>query len=248
VRATDSRTLPGKARNEPAALLGLGAGGVVEAYTQAHFERARVRDAAFAASLAKVSAVYDKAAAEIRGNHMIVITKNGEFSRCKKLQNCDIGDEINIPERNMRSIYKNLTAVAACFLILIMLSSGVYAYYTPYSYISVDMNPSLELYVNRFDRVIEVHAFNDEALQIIKASEGIKNKNVSVALEKILDNAEEAGYLKKDVENSLMIVVSSKNKKEEAVLIDKMSKTSSEVLSNLSSNYEVILEKTTSIK
>ena len=181
--------------------------------------------------------------AEVRGNHMIVIAKNGDFSRCKKLPNCNIGDEINIPERNMKSIYKNLTAVAACFLILIMLSSGVYAYYTPYSYVSVDMNPSLELYVNRFERVIEVHAFNDEALQIIKASKGIKNKNVSAALEQILGNAEEAGYLKKDAENSLMIVVSSKNSKQEAILIDKMSKTSTEVLSNISSNYEVIMEK-----
>lgn len=182
--------------------------------------------------------------AEIRGNHMIVIAKNGDFSKCKKLPNCDIGDEINMPERNMRSIYKNLSAVAACFLILIMLSSGVYAYYTPYSYVSVDINPSLELYVNRFDKVIGVHAFNEEAVQIIKTSKGIKNENVSVALEQILDNAEEAGYLKKDVENSVMIVVSSKNTKEETALIDKISKTSTAVLSGISSNYEVILEKT----
>ncbi|MDF2592671.1 MAG: hypothetical protein K0S75_2137 [Clostridia bacterium] len=182
--------------------------------------------------------------AEIRGNHMIVIAKNGDFSRCKKLPNCNIGDEINIPERNMRSIYKNLSAVAASFLILIMLSSGVYAYYTPYSYVSVDINPSLELYVNRFDRVIGVHAFNDEAEQVIKSSEGIKNENVSVALEEILDNAEKAGYLSKDAENSVMIVVSSGNKKEETALIDKMSKTSTAVLSSINSNYEIILEKT----
>jgi hypothetical protein len=182
--------------------------------------------------------------AEIRGNHMIVIAKNGDFNRCKKLPNCDIGDEINIPERNMISIYKNLSAVAASFLILIMLSSGVYAYYTPYSYVSVDINPSLELYVNRFDKVIGVHAFNEEAVQIIDASDGMKNKNVDAALEQILNEAEDAGYLDKDGENNVMIVVSSKNAKEEAALIDKMGKTSTAVLSNISSNYEVILEKT----
>jgi hypothetical protein len=182
--------------------------------------------------------------AEIRGNHMVVITKNGDFNRCRKLPNCDIGDEINIPERNMISIYKNLSAVAASFLILIMLSSGVYAYYTPYSYVSVDINPSLELYVNRFDKVIGVHAFNEEAVQIIEASDGMKNKNVDDALELILNKAEDAGYLDKDGENNVMIVVSSKNAKEEAALIDKMGKTSTAVLSDISSNYEVILEKT----
>jgi hypothetical protein len=182
--------------------------------------------------------------AEIHGSHMIVIAKNGDFSRCKKLPNCDIGDEINIPERNMKSVYKNLTAIAASFLILIMLSSGVYAYYTPYSYVSVDINPSMELYVNRFDKVIGVHAFNEEAAQIIKASNGMKNKNVDDALEQVLNKAEEAGYLKKDGENTVMIVVSSENKKEEADITNKMSKTSTDVLSKLSGDYEVILEKT----
>ena len=182
--------------------------------------------------------------AEIRGNHMIVIAKNGDFSKCRKLPNCDIGDEINIPERNMRSVYRNLSAVAASFLILIMLSSGVYAYYTPYSYVSVDINPSLELYVNRFDKVIGVHAFNEEAQQIIKSSEGIKNKNVDDALEQILGSAEDAGYLKEYGENTVMIVVSSGSTKEEKVIAEKMSKTSSAVLSKISSDYEVILEKT----
>jgi hypothetical protein len=182
--------------------------------------------------------------AEIHGSHMIVIAKNGDFSRCKKLPNCDIGDEINIPERSMKSVYKNLTAIAASFLILIMLSSGVYAYYTPYSYVSVDINPSMELYVNRFDKVIGVHAFNEEAAQIIKASNGMKNKNVDDALEQVLNKAEEAGYLKKDGENTVMIVVSSENKKEEADITNKMSKTSTDVLSKLSGDYEVILEKT----
>jgi hypothetical protein len=144
----------------------------------------------------------------------------------------------------MKSVYKNLTAIAASFLILIMLSSGVYAYYTPYSYVSVDINPSMELYVNRFDKVIGVHAFNEEAAQIIKASNGMKNKNVDDALEQVLNKAEEAGYLKKDGENTVMIVVSSENKKEEADITNKMSKTSTDVLSKLSGDYEVILEKT----
>ncbi|HYE12754.1 MAG TPA: anti-sigma factor domain-containing protein, partial [Patescibacteria group bacterium] len=69
--------------------------------------------------------------AEVHGSYMIVIAKNGNFIKCKKLPNCNIGDEINIPARNMNSIYKKLTTVAASFLILAMLSSGVYAYYTP---------------------------------------------------------------------------------------------------------------------
>lgn len=182
--------------------------------------------------------------AEINGSYMIIIAKNGDFVKCKKLPNCNIGDEVNIPARNMKSIYRKISTVAASFLILAMLSSGVYAYYTPYSYVSVDINPSLELYINRFDKVIGVHAFNEDAQKVIQATKSIKNKNVDAALEQILDSAADAGYLKSNAENSVMIVVSSNNKKEEGALIDKISKTSATVLSGISSEYEVILEKT----
>ncbi len=63
-------------------------------------------------------------------------------------------------------------------------------------------------------------------------------------MEQILDSATEAGYLKENAENSVMIVVSAGNAKEEAALTAKIKKTSTAVLSNISSNYELILEKT----
>lgn len=182
--------------------------------------------------------------AEIDGRKMIVITKNGEFIKCKKLPYHNIGDEVNIQRTNMTSVYKKISAAAACFLIFAMLSTGVYAYYTPYSYVSVDINPSLEFSVNRFDKVIGVHAFNEDAEKVISASDNIKYKDIDDALEQILDTASDQGFLKKDEANSIMFVVSSGNKKEEKVMSDKVSTASTEVLSQLSSNYEVILETT----
>jgi len=182
--------------------------------------------------------------AEINGSHMIVIAKNGDFIKCKRLPNCNIGDEVNIPARNMSAIYRKISTVAASFIILAMLSTGVYAYYTPYSYISVDINPSLELYVNRFDKVIDVHAFNEDAQKLLEDSAGLKNKGVDAALEQIIDNAADKGYLKENAENSVMIVVSSKSKKEEAAITSKVSKSSTAAMAKVSSDYEVILEKT----
>lgn len=182
--------------------------------------------------------------AEINGSSMIVIAKNGDFVKCRKLPNCNIGDEVNIPAKNMNTVYKRISAVAASFIILAMLSTGVYAYYTPYSYVSVDINPSLELYVNRFDKVIGTHAFNEDGEKLLNASNGLKNKAIDAAMEQILDKAKEQGYLKQDAENSVMIVVSSNSTKEEADLSSKVSQASTAVLSKVSSNYEVILEKT----
>lgn len=181
--------------------------------------------------------------AEIDSGKMIVIAKNGDFIKCKKLPNCNVGDEVNISKTSMTSIYKKMSAVAASFLIFAMLSTGVYAYYTPYSYVSVDINPSLELSMNRFEKVIGVHAFNEDAEKVLKASSKIKNKEIDDALEQILNTASAQGYLKKETSNSLMLVVSSDNEKEKELITSKVSQASTEVLSKLSSNYEVILEK-----
>lgn len=182
--------------------------------------------------------------AEIHGSHMIVIAKNGEFIKCKLLPNCNIGEEILIPAKNMTVIYKRASAVAAGFLIAAMLSTGVYAYYTPYSYISVDINPSLELYVNRFDRVIKTHAFNEEATKLLEASQKVNHMKAEEAVGQLINQAASQGYLQDTVENSVMIVVSSNSKKEEKNLSDKVSQASTSALSSLNNNYEVILEKT----
>jgi hypothetical protein len=182
--------------------------------------------------------------AEIDGSKMIVIAKNGDFIKCKKLPNFNIGDEVNIPMVNMATVYKRMSVVAASFLIFAMLSTGVYAYYTPYSYVSVDINPSLELSVNRFEKVIGAHAFNEDAKKVLGAASDIKNKSVDAALAQIINTASDQGYLQPETSNNVMIVVSSSSNKEEAALAVKVSKASTEALSHLSSNYEVILEKT----
>ncbi len=182
--------------------------------------------------------------AEIHGNEMIVIAKNGEFIKCKLLPNCNIGEEVSIPTRNMGIIYKRISAVAASFLIVAMLSTGVYAYYTPYSYISVDINPSLELYVNRFDRVIEAHAFNEEASKLLETSKKVNHMKAEEAVGQLINQAADQGYLQDTQDNSVMIVVSSNSKKEEKKLSDKVGKASTSALASLNDHYEVILEKT----
>lgn len=182
--------------------------------------------------------------AEINSTHMIVITKNGDFIKCRKLPNSSIGDEVNIPKASLSSIYKKISTAAAGFILLALLSSGVYAYYTPYSYVSIDINPSLELYVNRFDKVIGVHAFNKDAELVLEAMQSVKNKGIETAVTDILDSAADKGYLVEETENSLMIVVSSSSKKEEKLLTEKISKASTEALTKVSTDYEIVLEKT----
>ncbi|MCI8292357.1 MAG: hypothetical protein HFH53_02315 [Hespellia sp.] len=47
-----------------------------------------------------------------------------------------------------------------CVCLLFLLIGGRWLYFTPTSIISIDINPSFELNVNRFDRIISVNSFN----------------------------------------------------------------------------------------
>jgi len=53
-----------------------------------------------------------------------------------------------------------LAAAVACLVLLVVGIGGYQFYFTPTSVLSIDINPSLELGVNRFDKVVSVHSYN----------------------------------------------------------------------------------------
>lgn len=55
-----------------------------------------------------------------------------------------------------------VVAAACCLLLLLGAGLGAKVFFTPVSAISVDINPSLELNVNCFDRVISVEGYNQD--------------------------------------------------------------------------------------
>jgi hypothetical protein len=70
----------------------------------------------------------------------------------------------------------------------LILFSGVLSfnlYYTPYAYIDIDVNPSIELTVNRFDRVIGNHAYNSEGEDILKSA-SVKHKRYHEAVDLLI--------------------------------------------------------------
>ena len=54
-----------------------------------------------------------------------------------------------------------IAAVAVCMLLLTVIS-GSWVYFTPTAQISIDINPSVQLNVNRFDRVVSAKGLNEE--------------------------------------------------------------------------------------
>lgn len=182
--------------------------------------------------------------AEIDKKQMLVITDKGDFVKIKRQMSATIGDEIEFNAHRNYLTYKRLAPIAACFLACIFLSTGVYAYYTPYSYVSVDINPSIALSLNRFERVISVDPLSEDAAGFIKDTNDLKNQNIDKALSEIIKSASEKGYIDENTENQVMVVVSAKNSDQEKKLASTVNKAAVKELSKLNKSSEVTVEKT----
>lgn len=106
---------------------------------------------------------------------------------------------------------KRLAPVMACLSLLILCLVGTGTYFNTVSVISIDINPSLELNVNMYDRVISVEAYNEDGRALAEAV-NVKNMNYKHALKKILGSEKISGLLEKNEMLSIVVVDSNENK------------------------------------
>lgn len=86
------------------------------------------------------------------------------------------------------------TAAAAACLLVAVTAGGAWLYLTPSAYISIDINPSLELGVNRFDRIVSIEAFNSDGQELAEQLD-IRYMDYSEALEELLSEQTVEAYL-----------------------------------------------------
>lgn len=104
--------------------------------------------------------------------------------------------------------------VCCAALVLMLCAMGGYRLYaTPVSYISVDVNPSVELGLNRLDRVVRMEAFNDDGATILQGLK-LQHKKYTQAIELLLADKTFSGYLTPDALLSFTVV----SDKQEALL------------------------------
>ena len=99
--------------------------------------------------------------------------------------------------------YRHFIPAVACLLFILI--GGYWFYFTPTVEISIDVNPSIELGVNSFDKVISVSGYNDDGEELIK-SLNIKFMDYSEAIDEILDNIQilKTVYQKKEILTVIM--------------------------------------------
>lgn len=148
---------------------------------------------------------------EIHNHKAALLSEEGCVIKISN-NNYNIGQEVEINMKKTINFKKAFAfaSIAAC--LVLMFSISVYAYYTPYSYVSLDVNPSIEYSVNRFGRVLSVKGVNDDGTDIIESIklDNLKNKTIEDAISLTVDKISDAGYLDSDAAG-IVITTSSDN-------------------------------------
>lgn len=88
-------------------------------------------------------------------------------------------------------------ALAAICLCLLLGTGGYTVYRQPVSYISIDVNPSIELGINRFGRVVSAKGYNEDGRDILKGL-SLKNMPYVQAVSRLLADEAGSGFLGED--------------------------------------------------
>ena len=123
---------------------------------------------------------------DVTGNEATVMTDDGDIIGIRN-RGYDIGQEINIKKTAgtlAGNLYRLIPAVAAA-AVAIVLVAGIKVYTTPYGTVSLDVNPSIEYTINRFDRVLNVNGINEDGSNILAQmnSDALINKDIEDAVD-----------------------------------------------------------------
>jgi len=89
------------------------------------------------------------------------------------------------------------TLVPAMICMLLLVSGSLKLYYTPTVVISIDINPSVELSVNRFDRVVSSVGVNADGRELLN-SISLTNLNYADAIGEIMKSGQITALLSND--------------------------------------------------
>jgi hypothetical protein len=140
---------------------------------------------------------------EIDASEIIVMTSEGKFAKIPLGQRiCQIGEEIafSLVERRRTPWLKLSSLVAAAAVVLLLLFNVMSGFDKSANnhiaaYVSIDINPSVEMGINENDIVLEIRGLNEDGAQLIK-NLNFANKTVDSLTEDLLQAAEKM-YLSK---------------------------------------------------
>ncbi|ART75918.1 hypothetical protein B4U37_07690 [Sutcliffiella horikoshii] len=154
---------------------------------------------------------------EVHDEHVTILTPEGEFLKSRKQKGqVALGEEIvffplhraeTAKKGKWASAFRGKWAIISV-MTAIILALTLYPRYSSnqvYAYVSVDVNPSIELGINKDMKVISLDAYNKEGEDILKQLKNWENEDITSVSSKIFDIFRQKGFLN---ENSEVLIAS----------------------------------------
>lgn len=143
---------------------------------------------------------------EIKGTTGIVMTNDGQFLKVPRLpKTCDVGDEVDVPSSvNRGRIYPYrfiiTSACTAAMLLIVFFATNLFGTNgVAAAYVTMDINPSVEIGVDAKQRVMHVEGLDQDGKQLL-ANLKLKGLSLEAAMDQILLEAERLHYLQSIME------------------------------------------------
>lgn len=143
---------------------------------------------------------------EVKKKKAIVLTPEGQFMEHHYHgQPPEIGAEIEFKQQSNWDHW-GLIRIAALLVIIVIPFLALQPLFTPtiFAYVTVDINPSIELAIDKKEKVLSVTPLNNEGQELI-AKVNLENIPLEEALELITEAAIQEKYISSDRENTVFI-------------------------------------------
>ncbi|WP_282939582.1 anti-sigma factor domain-containing protein [Paenibacillus sp. RC67] len=159
---------------------------------------------------------------EMTGSSIIVMRQDGKFDKIsRKNRNCEVGEEIIYADAGLNwrspSVAGRSALVAAVVFCLVVFASfaGRMGSSEVVAYVSLDINPSVEMGIDEKEQVLELRGLNDDGSELIQEV-SYKGKTLENVTATLLDKAEQKSLSKGEAD----IVIASSVVQEKSTVDD----------------------------
>ena len=177
---------------------------------------------------------------DVKEKYAIVLNEDMAYEKIEKKGNLKVGKDIYYFEEDKyvkkQIPFKKYFLVAALFMIMFI--QPLLNINDPYAYISIDINPSIQLEVDKEFKILDINALNSDAESIV--DEKWIGKDAKLVIENIIEETEKKGILN-DSRDFVLVsyYLTDKDKSSEEKLI----KDFDEIFNKKQKKYEVAVVK-----
>ena len=167
---------------------------------------------------------------EITGKEAVIMKNGGDFVSLPAKEGWKKGDIVPIKTKQRSRRFLTAAAAIASCLCFVVTGGGYHYYYAQAALISVDVNPSIELSVNRLDRVTSSSALNEDG-ETLLSSVRLTGMECGEAVKELLQSESGEPYLSGN--KNVVVTVYSANEARQSRLLEEIRETADTTVTTL---------------